>query len=156
MLLHPSSASPVRAIRVSVERVGHGLRAHYRIDGDLARVRIPPPARARCADDLWRHTCFELFVARKGSEAYQEFNFSPSGEWAAYAFDGYRLRAGNLDIAPRMRGLLEVELAETEQGPIGVSAVIEDVEGNLSYWALRHPPGKPDFHHRDAFALVLE
>jgi hypothetical protein len=33
--------------------------------------------------------------------------------------------------------------------------VIEAADGSLSYWALRHPPGKPDFHHRDAFALEL-
>jgi len=39
---------------------------------------------------------------------------------------------------------------------IAVSAVVEDQDGLLSYWALRHPPGKPDFHHADAFALVLD
>jgi hypothetical protein len=156
LLLHPASSSPVTTIRVSVVRSGRGLRAHYRIEGDLSRVRIPPPAPARRADGLWRHTCCELFVARRDSTAYQEFNFSPSGEWAAYVFDGYRKLAGNLDMAPRIRDFLQVELEETEQGPIGVSAVIEDTDGNLSYWALRHAPGKPDFHHRDAFALVLE
>ena len=37
-----------------------------------------------------------------------------------------------------------------------VSAVIEDDSGALSYWALRHPPGKPDFHHPDAFAMELD
>jgi hypothetical protein len=26
----------------------------------------------------------------------------------------------------------------------------------LSYWALRHAAGKPDFHHRDAFAMPLD
>jgi hypothetical protein len=153
--LHPSSSSPVTAIRVSVARTGSGLRAHYRIEGDLDRVRIPPPAPARRADGLWRHTCCELFVARKGSGAYQEFNFSPSGEWAAYAFDGYRKLARNLDVVPLIRNFLDVELAEAEQGPIGVTAVIEDTDGNLSYWALRHPAGRPDFHHRDGFALEL-
>jgi hypothetical protein len=33
---------------------------------------------------------------------------------------------------------------------------VEDVDGILSYWALRHPAGKPDFHHTDAFALQLD
>ena len=36
---------------------------------------------------------------------------------------------------------------------LGLSAVIENLSGSLSYWALKHPPGKPDFHHADAFAL---
>jgi hypothetical protein len=34
--------------------------------------------------------------------------------------------------------------------------VIEDADGSLSYWALAHPPGRPDFHHTEAFALDLE
>jgi len=38
---------------------------------------------------------------------------------------------------------------------LALSAVIEEERGRLSYWALRHPPGKPDFHHPDAFALAL-
>jgi hypothetical protein len=39
---------------------------------------------------------------------------------------------------------------------LALTAVVEDARGRLSYWALRHPPGRPDFHHRDGFALVLE
>ena len=39
---------------------------------------------------------------------------------------------------------------------VGLSAVIEEQGGVLSYWALRHPPGKPDFHHRDSFAMELD
>jgi hypothetical protein len=38
---------------------------------------------------------------------------------------------------------------------IGLSAVVEDINERLSYWALRHPPGKPDFHHPDNFALEI-
>jgi hypothetical protein len=33
--------------------------------------------------------------------------------------------------------------------------VIEETNGRKSYWALAHPPGKPDFHHSDCFALGL-
>ena len=36
-----------------------------------------------------------------------------------------------------------------------LSAVIEASDG-LSYWALRHPADKPDFHDADGFALLLE
>ena len=41
-------------------------------------------------DDLWQHTCFELFIGAKNDAEYYEFNFSPSGEWAAYEFRNYR------------------------------------------------------------------
>ena len=39
---------------------------------------------------------------------------------------------------------------------LGLSAVIEETDGRLSYWALAHPGERPDFHHRDSFVLPLE
>ena len=97
---------------------------------------------------------------------YREFNFSPSGEWAVYAFRGYRNGGGlENELSPGIvvhKTMDRLELAaEIPQGllphgrplRLGLSAMVEDAGGILSYWALRHPPGKPDFHHTDAFAL---
>jgi len=39
---------------------------------------------------------------------------------------------------------------------LALSAVVEVDDGSLSYWALRHPPGGPDFHHAEGFVLRLE
>jgi hypothetical protein len=117
------------------------LVVDFRLDADRERVRIPPRRKPRFADGLWRHTCFEVFVAKKGARAYREYNFSPSGEWAAYAFSSYRKRGP----------------AKIAGGPlqIGLCAVIEEKSGALSYWALRHPRRKPDFHDRRGFVLEL-
>jgi hypothetical protein len=53
-------------------------------------------------------------------------------------------------------GLDRIGLDQTDlDWRIGLSAVIEDVSGNKSYWALAHPPGEADFHHADGFALEL-
>ena len=38
---------------------------------------------------------------------------------------------------------------------LGLSTVIEDGDGGISYWALAHPSAKPDFHHPDSFVLDL-
>jgi hypothetical protein len=38
---------------------------------------------------------------------------------------------------------------------IGLSAVVEATDGSLSYWALAHAPGRPDFHHAHSFGLEL-
>ena len=38
---------------------------------------------------------------------------------------------------------------------LGLSAVLEEVDGTKSYWALTHPGDKPDFHHPDCFAAKL-
>ena len=148
-------------VAAQVDRQGAALRVSYAVHGAMAQVRLTK----RGTRPLWRHTCCELFVARPGSAAYQEFNFSPCGDWAGYAFSGYR-EGGAVEMADpgiRVRAGtdrldLEGSVPVAAAGPlaIGLSAVIEETDGALSYWALRHPAGKPDFHHRDAFALQLE
>ncbi len=131
----------------------------YRCKGDLERVRLPRAGER----PIWQHTCWELFFGRQGGAgAYREYNFAPSGEWAAYAFYSYRKAAPVKMPDPRVTVLsggpmLAIEaMVPVDGGPlrVGLSAVIESEEG-LSYWALRHPAGKPDFHHADAFALEL-
>ena len=39
---------------------------------------------------------------------------------------------------------------------LGLAAVIESGNGDLSYWALKHPPGKPDFHHAHGFVYEVD
>src|SRR5579864_5413733 len=89
---HPSTRpKTVRAIEVRVRRsAGTELHLTFRLDGDIRRIRVPSPGAPRIAAQLWRHTCFEAFIAMEGHPAYHEFNFAPSGEWAVYAFSGYR------------------------------------------------------------------
>jgi hypothetical protein len=163
---HPAApCAALDGIQAFVKRTPEGLQVAYLLEGDIDRLRIPPPRPPRSAERLWQHTCCEVFVAREGAPGYHEFNFSPSGEWAAYAFVRYRegsaLRVPDPRIAvKRSTGRLELETVVDflykEKLLIGLSAVIEDEEGALSYWALKHAPGKPDFHHPSAFALELD
>jgi hypothetical protein len=144
----------------------------YSLKGDLLRLRIPPLQPSMRADRLWQHTCFEAFVALDDKPEYYEFNFAPSGQWAAYQFQRYRhgisiadeigppkITVHNLAYGLDLHAIVSPDnLPITQPGArlkIALCAVIEDKNGMLSYWALRHPPGKPDFHHRDAFALDL-
>lgn len=160
---HPATAcAALRGIEVSIRREPEGLRVAYMLDGEIDRLRIPSPRPARSAERLWQHTCCEIFIARKGAAGYREFNFSPSGEWAAYEFTRYRQGASLPIPDPRIAvrrtsGQLEMEgtIPLSQETRIGLCAVIEDLDGGLSYWALRHAPGKPDFHHADSFALEL-
>jgi hypothetical protein len=155
----------VRTIDVEVSRRANELEVSYRVAGDMARVRIPPPAAAQRAERLWEHTCCELFVAESGGEGYVEFNFSPSAAWACYGFTKYRQAAAQAGREPAISARSSAEALELRARVrvssrrklvLGLSAVIEENDGTLSYWALRHPAGKPDFHHRDAFALELD
>ena len=161
----------MRRIQASVSRSASSLSVSYLVEGDIAQLRIPPPRVRRIAGRLWQHTCCEIFIARRGLPAYHEFNLAPSGEWAAYGFERYREGAAPSDAAmnPEIRvqheagrlGLdatIRLDKLELAQSALSAAlcAVIEDARGSLSYWALKHPPGKPDFHHRDAFALELD
>lgn len=163
----------MRQLVARVTRTDAGaLAILFALDADMARLRIPgsrPPLSTR---DLWQHTCFEAFVAADAPR-YHEFNFAPSGEWAAHAFRRYRdggfldddSLAPSIAVRPRAAGLeLEAVVPLDRLSPaharaslrLGLAAVIEETDGRLSYWALRHPPGAPDFHHADGFALRLE
>lgn len=165
----------------------HDLRADYKIDAHIEdcathltvayRVRYPEmglhipqlndaPQRR---DDLWQHTCCEIFVAAEDSPSYTELNFSPSGDWAAYRFDDYRQPAASNPAG----GPPSIEVAFTStsfnlsaaiahemlpSGPcwlIGLSCVLEHANGDLTYWALHHPGSRPDFHQRTGFTLPL-
>ena len=150
-----------------------GLTVSYVLTGDTARLRIPPAREPRRADRLWEHTCFEAFVGMTGKSEYREFNFSPSAEWAVYAFRRYRESASLVSEAPapeisvrRDENRLALDaIVRLDHLPLiqpraslrlALSAVIEDNTGVLSYWALKHPAGKPDFHYPESFALELE
>jgi hypothetical protein len=175
LIPHPTTPCPaVRHLTVRLHREAPGLLwLDYTLQGDIAGLRIPKASAPRRADGLWRHTCFEAFLAEAGNAGYREFNFSPSTEWAIYRFAAYREdmtavepysplaisieRDGRqLTLAARvdLRGL--VPPPGNAGLRLALSAVIETVDGGLSYWALRHPSDKPDFHHPDGFALALD
>jgi hypothetical protein len=160
---HPESRDEVKGISVGIERAADRLGVLYVLEGNLASIVIPSSAPTRRGSKLWQHTCFEIFVS-SGMPAYREFNFSPSGEWAGYAFSGYRqaadaeMREPSLAVhrgADRLELEVTLPLAGKSRLRIAVSAVVESQAGSLSYWALKHAPGKPDFHHADGFVLEL-
>lgn len=134
----------------------------YRVDG-CTRLIIPEYFGNGRADNLWETTCFELFLGNEGP-AYFEFNFSPSGRWAAYGFP--QIRDGRQDVELSVQPDIKAEMGDETfvltaflasndlrgTTKAGVSVVIEEEGGNLSYWALDHAGEKPDFHDPSCFA----
>jgi len=169
--LHPDSRSFAAArVEVAVARPrADRLVLSYIVTGTMSDIRMPSVTAPARTDNLWQHTCFEAFVRASSGPAYYEFNFAPSTEWAAYRFDGYRSGMAAAEIsAPAievrsspdrttLQASLELDclpdLSRQTSWRLGLSALIEDQSGGMSYWALAHPPGKPDFHHADGFAL---
>ena len=99
------------------------------------------------------------------------FNFAPSTKWAAYRFEGYRqgmavadeistpeietTKARGSFILDATVSLERTELKFNAPWSVGLSVVIEETNGAISYWALAHGSGAPDFHHADCFALQI-
>jgi hypothetical protein len=171
--LHPDS-SCVAVMHIDVEvlrsRVDN-LRFAYVVTGTIRDLAVPSMAASTRTDELWRHTCFEAFVGSSQSAAYYEFNFAPSTQWAAYRFSSYRIdrrvatEINALQITVQsnperyiLRASLQLGQSLLSRGStlrVGLSAVIEEISGHRSYWALAHPPGKADFHHSNSFALEV-
>jgi len=177
LINHSSSGQGVVAsVEVELRRLAPAtLQLRFELRAALDRLRIPAAATATRVPGLWEHTCFEAFVARRGAADYLEFNFSPSGEWAAYAFTAYRqgMRDFELPRAPHIALqssvtpahdaplVMDAELSlppdwGNVDGRLALCAVIEDVDGRRSYWALHHASAQPDFHHRESFTLRLD
>lgn len=179
LVCHPATpcAGPLQisvSLAAAGSEAGAGLLLRYQLRGDVSRLRIPEPASPGPADGLWQRTCFEAFVARADETAYLEFNFSPSGRWAAYRFSAERVRdepaeAAQTPVVPDLQlerspdGLTLLAWLPLHALPvpaqaleIGLTAVIETTDGQLNYWALRHPGERPDFHHRGGFEPMPE
>lgn len=145
--------------------LGSTLTLDFQIACDPSALRIPAVGAALDPARLWAHTCCELFVAPGDAEPYVEYNFSPSGQTTRFAFSRYRERQamrildGTPAVAVGPDGLgLQARVPTRDLGEgrarVSVSMVIEDGQGELSFWAVRHPCDRPDFHHRDGFALA--
>lgn len=160
----PQDAVTRLSVAIVLEADGR-LTLHYSLRGALGRLRIADAYHTLPAERLWAHTCFEVFLGSTRDAGYREFNFSPSGQWAGYAFSGYRERdpAAPPPAAPQLEILrsgdllaLSATLAADALPPavelrIGLATVVEAADGALSYWAPAHPAERPDFHDARGF-----
>lgn len=168
---HPASApTPPLEVGATIDWDENGaLKLEYGLWGMLAAYLIPQKSTPRREEGLWQHTCLECFVLGEDAPAYREFNFSPSGAWQAYHFSRYRegteltsntapdslqlcLDTNRLSVDCSIPGCL---LPPGKALRIGLSVVMEDCTHRLSYWALCHGSGKPDFHHPDTFIQTV-
>lgn len=160
---HPGGISgPTVQLEVKLERQGDLLWVRFIVAGDVGAVKWPTDQGGGRADRLWEQTCFEVFF--QTADGYREFNLSSSGQWASYGFSGYRegmteaaevVTVSPPDLASD-RLALEAHLdLPASAGKLALSAVIEALNGDKTYWALAHPSDKPDFHHPDSFILDL-
>lgn len=165
LVRHPDTPpGAIHTVDAELQRVAGGIVATFRAIGDISRLIVPPPARPVRTEGLWQHSCFELFVAGE-DESYRELNFSPSGAWAAYAFDSHRRGMRDTEArveiqmlrSDRVLSLIaEIEMEVLDPAFVGLTAVIKETDGATRYWAPTFAPGEPDFHVAAVRSLVLD
>ncbi len=182
LVCHPSTPCPtLHRVTVQAGREGSKLALKYRLEGDIDALDIPPTEPSDRTDGLWQTTCCEAFITvlpqtdsvlkteSVFDRGYYEFNFSPSTAWAAYSFTAYRQGMAMAELGEPVKiavchdaGWLELESVVNLDGlglpnegiwQLGLSAVVQQKSGDIAYWALTHPQGKPDFHHPNSFTF---
>ena len=171
LFCHPDTpATKVTGVNARLVVGNHArLVLDFHIIAPPDALYLPQSDAPERRDGLWHTTCLEMFVGARDQPYYDEYNYSPSGAWAAYHFLAYRAGMVAMDTAAPPVVRVEVGNSSTliriddafptaryESVKLGLSAVIEETDGTKSYWALCHPPGPPDFHHPDCFALTIE
>ena len=170
---HPATppADPPFKVWVNVEHAGAlGVVAStniwFGIGAPASRFVLPEAEEPQRADELWQATCFEAFLQIAGEKSYREWNFAPSGSWAAYDFTSCREGRNDAEVAaPYVRiednmtwWAVGATIAVDAETPwtLGLSAVLEEKDGTKSYWALAHPNAdEPDFHDPACFTAHL-
>ena len=144
----------------------------YKVSGELAGIDLGhgEPNHSRVIK-LWEKTCFELFLKTK-EDSYIEFNFSPEFEWNCFYFqkkgdtlvEYARYDSVKTDILLSLDVFhLIVELDKSKfpdgffhgQVNAGITSVIKEKNGKITYWALSHHDTRPNFHDFRSFNGVV-
>lgn len=152
--------APSFLVQADLQRLQGTIQLSFSIAGAIIPglyipARVETPA---ATDDLWKTTCFEVFLQEEGQQSYEEWNFSPSTNWAHYHFHSYRERdleaecQRPLSLVSHVQGDRLTVLTEIRDSFVGkklhysLTAVVDTKPNQLSYWALAHPGPKPEFH----------
>lgn len=169
-----TATAPQTNITVELNQNAESLFVSYRIrEGlDLIDLGNGTPKKERVIG-LWEKTCFELFIKNQLGQ-YIEFNFSPTFEWNCFYFNkkGDALAEYQLmqmpvtDILLSEDHFLHFSVIKKEYLPkgffdsqnelhAGITSVIKEKNGSMSYWALSHADSKPNFHDFRSFVRFV-
>lgn len=127
---------------------------------------LPSDTGSDFVEGLWEKDVAELFFKSDTSDAYQEINLAPNGDWWSARFTGYRIRdsisceMNNVSTFSRNgneyvnfgmsipRSELRVDISFSQDSRMFVTAIANTPEQQFLIWA---PPetSKPDFHLMD-------
>lgn len=174
LIPHPNDPKFDLNLKVTLEHVQNPKKDTWRVEyflkGDLDKIILgtkPPSPPWKREDDLWKSTCFELFLfpeflSPQPTESYFELNFSPlTGSWNAYEFDRprigmrdsrvFQLNALTANLPKPNEFIFFIEfdligLSLVDQFFVNPAAIIETKVGEKLHYSTKHLKDKPDFH----------
>lgn len=168
LIPYESSLAPKITIDTELNANEDVFYISYKIQGDLAGLDLGSegPKHARVIK-LWEKSCFELFI-KNSKDSYVEFNFSPEFEWNAFYFEKKgdalseyaRIDKVEFDILLSLEVFHLIVKIDKKKFPdnflnndlsVGITSVIKNKKGELSYWALSHHDTRPNFHDFRSF-----
>ena len=159
-------------VEVSLEIKQKRVNIEYRVTGEidnyifetfmeseaLMRLKSSSPIRA---NNLWKSTCFELFIAPKENLNYWELNISSSTKWNFYAFDSYKenmreerdISIPNIEIVQKENLYFiscEFNLREIipKQSNFNLAVILLDRNCVRHFYSINRKGGVVDFHDK--------
>jgi len=138
------------------------------IKGKLFDYTFPKKYKLQRLDELWKETCFELFLAGD-DKSYYELNFSPSFGWNFYLLNAYRAEPKELEVLnePKIKSekredefsiYFELEsknLNFEKFTHYNLATILLTKEKKRTFWAIKHLKDRADFHDRESFLEII-
>ena len=144
------------------------VQISFVVKGELDAYIFLQKLKLQRANELWKATCFELFLANSQKEEYYEINFSSSLAWNFYYLKNYRAEVQELKLLhePKIEVYyhadelhidfeLETEILATENFDLyNVASICLTKDKLRTFWSVKHKKDVPDFHNRDNFLQI--
>jgi len=167
-LLKPYSKKNELTIEGILTLSSNKIYLHFRISGALKNYQFSKKDRLKRANELWKATCFELFLANSKTQSYYEINISSTLHWNIYCLEAYRAEPKEFIVSnePLIKiredkhryeidfelECKELNLAEFDQYNLAV--ILLNIENEREFWAVNPVRESPDFHNRIGFSLI--
>ncbi|CAA6803203.1 MAG: Unknown protein [uncultured Sulfurovum sp.] len=154
------------SINSTLHLTNNKVQIRFVVKGELNAYIFPPKSKLQRANELWKATCFELFLADSQKEEYYEINFSSSLVWNFYYLKNYRAEVQELKLLnePKIEVQqnedevqidFELEIENLEKFDIyNVASIFLTKDNERTFWSVKHEKDVPDFHNRATFLQI--
>ena len=162
-ILLPHTAIDDVIITSIVNIIGKKLTLTFTVKGSLKNYIFTKEQLIQRANELWKATCFELFLADSKNEGYYELNLSPSLAWNFYYLKHYRADEEEVLLAsePTIQIVEDTNFYSIEFtlenfnfeifDSCNLTAILLTKKDKRTFWSLKEMADTPDFHNRDYF-----